>query len=114
LWNVLKGDMSLVGPRPLLVRYLERYDEVQQRRHEVRPGMTGLAQTNGRNALGWEQRLALDVEYVEKRSLILDIQILARTVVSVLRRQGITDGSVTSEEFMGFRSVHQVTVETGP
>jgi sugar O-acyltransferase (sialic acid O-acetyltransferase NeuD family) len=78
LWNVLKGDMSLVGPRPLLVRYLDRYTPEQRRRHEVRPGITGLAQVSGRNALSWEEKFALDVEYVEKRGLLLDLKILAR------------------------------------
>lgn len=102
LWNVLRGDMSLVGPRPLLVHYLPRYTPEQARRHEVRPGVTGLAQSSGRNALPWDERLALDVWYVENRSLRLDLTILARTIGSVLRREGITEqGSATVTEFGG-------------
>lgn len=102
LWNVAKGDMSLVGPRPLLVRYLDRYSEEERRRHEVRPGITGLAQVSGRNAISWEARLALDVEYVDRRSLMLDAQILWRTVSGVLKREGITsaDGAAM-REFQG-------------
>jgi lipopolysaccharide/colanic/teichoic acid biosynthesis glycosyltransferase len=90
LWNVLKGDMSLVGPRPLLVEYLDRYTLTQRRRHEVRPGVTGLAQVSGRNALSWEDKFALDLQYVEQRSLGLDARILAQTVLRVLRRDGIS------------------------
>ena len=102
LWNVLRGDMSLVGPRPLLVEYLPRYTAVQARRHEVRPGITGLAQVSGRNTLSWEERFALDVEYVDNRSLRLDVLILRRTVGSVLRRHGISaDGQATMSVFMG-------------
>lgn len=102
LWNVLKGDMSLVGPRPLLVHYLERYTAEQARRHEVRPGVTGLAQVSGRNALDWESRFALDVEYVAKRSLALDLSILWRTIISVVKRSGISEeGHVTMSEFKG-------------
>jgi lipopolysaccharide/colanic/teichoic acid biosynthesis glycosyltransferase len=102
LWNVLRGDMSLVGPRPLLVRYLDRYTPEQRRRHQVRPGVTGLAQVSGRNALAWEERFAKDLEYVERRSLGLDLRILARTAVQVLRRQGISDElGPTMTEFMG-------------
>ena len=102
LWNVLKGDMSLVGPRPLLVEYLPRYSPQQARRHEVRPGVTGLAQVSGRNGLSWEDKFALDVEYVEQRSLVLDLTILVRTVRSVLRRQGINgEGEATMSVFMG-------------
>ncbi len=88
LWNVLKGDMSLVGPRPLLVEYLPRYTPEQARRHEVRPGVTGLSQVSGRNGLAWEDRLALDVEYVDRRSLRLDLAILARTVRAVCAGRG--------------------------
>lgn len=100
LWNVLRGDMSLVGPRPLLVRYLPRYTAVQARRHEVRPGITGLAQVSGRNALSWEEKFALDVEYVDHQSFGLDLSILWRTVTAVLRRDGISqDGHATMEEF---------------
>src|SRR5579863_2202999 len=88
LWNVLRGDMSLVGPRPLLVSYLSRYSPQQARRHEVRPGLTGWAQVNGRNALDWDERFRLDVWYVDHRSLALDFRILLRTVAIVLRREG--------------------------
>jgi lipopolysaccharide/colanic/teichoic acid biosynthesis glycosyltransferase len=102
LWNVLKGDMSLVGPRPLLVEYLPRYSPQQARRHEVRPGVTGLAQVSGRNGLSWEDKFALDVEYVDRRSLGLDVSILVRTVRSVLRRQGISgQGEATMSVFVG-------------
>ncbi len=102
LINVLRGDMSLVGPRPLLVSYLERYSPEQARRHEVRPGVTGLAQVSGRNAVAWDERLRLDVEYVDRRSMLLDLKILAATVLPVVRRHGITDGSgVTMTEFRG-------------
>ena len=102
LWNVLRGDMSIVGPRPLLVAYLTRYTPEQARRHEVRPGVTGLAQVSGRNALSWEDRLSLDVDYVQRRSLALDVSIIGRTVVTVLRREGISgDGHVTMDEFVG-------------
>ena len=102
LWNVLKGDMSLVGPRPLLVQYLERYSPEQARRHEVRPGITGLAQVRGRNNLDWDEKFALDVEYVDNRSLGLDLRILWETVAVVLLRRGISaDGHVTMSEFRG-------------
>lgn len=102
LWNVLKGDMSLVGPRPLLVQYLDRYSPQQRRRQEVRPGVTGLAQVSGRNALSWGDKLALDVEYVDRRSLRLDLSVLLRTVTSVLHRHGISAaGEATMPEFMG-------------
>lgn len=105
LWNVLKGDMSLVGPRPLLVDYLARYSPEQARRHEVRPGVTGLAQVSGRNALDWDEKLALDVEYVDHRSLALDLRILVRTVAAVLRRAGISqEGQATMSEFTGSTS----------
>jgi len=104
LWNVLKGDMSLIGPRPLLVEYLPRYSPQQARRHEVRPGVTGLAQVSGRNGLSWDDKFALDVEYVEQRSLVLDLTILVRTVRSVLRRQGINgEGEATMSVFLGSR-----------
>lgn len=102
LWNVVRGDMSLVGPRPLLTSYLDRYSPEQSRRHEVRPGLTGWAQVNGRNAVTWEERLAMDVWYVDHRSLRLDAQILWRTIAQVARRDGITaDGHVTMPEFLG-------------
>ena len=102
LWNIIRGDMSLVGPRPLLMAYLERYSPEQARRHEVRPGLTGLAQITGRNALGWEDKLRLDVEYVDHHSLRGDLKILLATVRSVLRRDGISAaGQATMAEFMG-------------
>ncbi|MGJ9421480.1 sugar transferase [Aeromicrobium sp. CF3.5] len=102
LINVIKGDMSLVGPRPLLVSYLDRYSRDQARRHEVRPGITGLAQVSGRNDLPWEERLALDVRYVDSRDLRGDISILVRTVAPVLGRRGISeDGMPTMTEFRG-------------
>lgn len=102
LWNVLKGEMSLVGPRPLLVQYLERYSPEQRRRHAVPPGLTGWAQINGRNAISWEEKFALDVWYVDHRSLGLDVKILIRTVWQVVRRQGISaPGDATMPEFRG-------------
>ena len=102
LWNVLKGEMSLVGPRPLLTQYLDRYTPQQARRHEVRPGITGLAQVSGRNALAWDDKFALDVTYVDRCSLALDLSILARTVWNVLARRGISaPGQATTTEFMG-------------
>lgn len=102
LWNVVTGDMSMVGPRPLLVHYLDRYTPRQARRHEVRPGVTGLAQVSGRNALTWHERLELDVQYVDQWSLSLDLRILARTFSVVLRRTGVTDsGGVSMSEFRG-------------
>jgi lipopolysaccharide/colanic/teichoic acid biosynthesis glycosyltransferase len=100
LWNVLHGDMSVVGPRPLLVEYLPRYTPEQARRHEVRPGITGLAQVNGRNTVEWEQRFELDVQYVDRRSLALDARILVDTVRSVVAREGISaEGHVTMRKF---------------
>lgn len=102
LWNVLKGDMSLVGPRPLLMEYLPLYSEDQYRRHEVRPGVTGWAQINGRNAISWEDKFKLDVWYVDNRSLWLDLKILFLTVKKVLVRDGISgDGEVTMSRFSG-------------
>lgn len=103
-FNILKGDMSLVGPRPLLVQYLERYNERQARRHEVRPGITGWAQVNGRNAISWEQKFEYDVEYVEKCSFLLDIKIIFMTIKKIFIREGISqEGNVTMEEFRGSR-----------
>jgi lipopolysaccharide/colanic/teichoic acid biosynthesis glycosyltransferase len=100
LWNVLRGDMSLVGPRPLLMAYLDRYTPEQRRRHEVRPGITGLAQVHGRNGLSWEQKFAFDVQYVERRNARLDLIILARTAWAVLSRRGISaPGAATMPEF---------------
>lgn len=108
LWNVLAGDLSLVGPRPLLMRYLDRYTPAQARRHEVKPGITGWAQVNGRNALSWDQKFELDVWYVDNWSLWLDVRILALTVLKVFRRDGISrDGHATMPEFMGTRGSTQ-------
>lgn len=102
LLNVLKGDMSLVGPRPLLVQYLDRYTPEQARRHEVRPGVTGLAQVSGRNDISWEDRLKLDVQYVNSRSFLMDIRLLALTMRVVLRGHGVSeDGSATMSLFEG-------------
>ena len=102
LWNVLKGEMSLVGPRPLLMEYLPLYSERQARRHEVRPGITGWAQINGRNALSWDEKFELDVWYVENRTLWLDIKILFLTVWKVVKRDGISqEGEVTMSKFTG-------------
>ena len=106
LWNVLKGEMSLVGPRPLLMEYLPLYSTEQYRRHAVRPGVTGWAQVNGRNALSWEDKFKLDVWYVENQSLWLDIKILLMTVKQVLVRDGISaEGQATMERFDGNKSV---------
>lgn len=102
LWNVLKGDMSLVGPRPLLIEYLDRYSPEQARRHDVKPGLTGWAQVNGRNAITWEQKFVLDTWYVDHLSLGLDLRIIAMTFVKIIRREGISQpGRATMEEFMG-------------
>lgn len=102
LWNVLKGEMSLVGPRPLLMEYLPLYSSEQARRHEVRPGITGWAQVNGRNALSWKEKFALDVWYVDNRSLCLDIKIILMTVKKVFKRDGISaDGCATMTRFTG-------------
>jgi lipopolysaccharide/colanic/teichoic acid biosynthesis glycosyltransferase len=104
LWNVLRGHMSLVGPRPLLEHYLPRYTSQQRRRHEVRPGVTGLAQVSGRNALSWERKFELDVEYVDTRGLRLDCFILMKTLVSAVKRSGVSaPGDVTMPEFLGTR-----------
>jgi lipopolysaccharide/colanic/teichoic acid biosynthesis glycosyltransferase len=102
LVNVIKGDMSLVGPRPLMMQYLSRYNTKQARRHEVKPGITGWAQVNGRNAISWEEKFRLDVDYVDRQSFILDIKILWMTFLNVIQRKGINaDGHVTMEEFRG-------------
>ncbi len=102
LWNVVKGDMSLVGPRPLLFSYIPRYSSEQARRHDVRPGITGLAQISGRNAISWEEKFALDVEYVANHSLSLDLSILIRTLARVIAQQGISHGGhATMPEFLG-------------
>lgn len=105
LWNVLKGEMSLVGPRPLLMQYLPLYTPEQRRRHEVRPGITGWAQVNGRNSLTWEEKFALDVWYVDNQSFWLDVKILWLTVVKTLKREGISQaGQATIKPFEGSRS----------
>lgn len=102
LWNVIKGDMSLVGPRPLLVEYLPLYSAEQARRHEVRPGVTGWAQVNGRNAVSWPEKFALDIWYVDNRSLLLDIWILLLTIKKVFVREGISaEGQMTASRFTG-------------
>jgi lipopolysaccharide/colanic/teichoic acid biosynthesis glycosyltransferase len=102
LWNVVKGDMSLVGPRPLLVEYLQLYTPEQARRHEVRPGVTGLAQISGRNVLSWEEKFALDVHYVDNRGMRLDLAILGRTAWAVITRHGISaEGVATATAFTG-------------
>lgn len=102
LWNILKGDMSIVGPRPLLVKYLHRYTEEQRRRHDVRPGLTGYAQVNGRNAISWEEKFKLDVEYVDNITFLADVKIIWLTVIAVLKREGISsETAATMEEFMG-------------
>lgn len=102
LWNVLKGEMSLVGPRPLLVEYLERYNNFQARRHEVRPGITGWAQVNGRNAISWDEKFRLDVNYVDNYNFLLDMKILFLTVKKVFVKEGISQvGEVTAQEFKG-------------
>jgi sugar transferase EpsL len=102
LWNVLKGDMTLIGPRPLLMEYLPLYTPQQARRHELKPGLTGWAQVNGRNALSWDDKFALDIWYVDHRSIRLDLEILWRTIASVVRRHGIDDsGGVGQERFKG-------------
>lgn len=111
LVNVVRGDMSLVGPRPLLTSYLDLYSEEQSRRHDVRPGLTGLAQVSGRNAVSWDDRLQLDVEYVQARSLCTDLRILLATVPAVLRREGVVEaGSATRSSFHGPRRIgaHQI------
>ncbi len=110
LWNIFKGDMSIVGPRPLLVKYIPRYTESQRRRHLVRPGLTGYAQINGRNALSWEERFRYDVEYVDNITFMGDVKIILGTVKAVLKRDGISsETSVTMEEFMGREkeSIHE-------
>lgn len=100
--NVLKGDMSLIGPRPLLVEYLERYNDEQKRRHEVRPGITGWAQVNGRNAISWEEKFKYDVEYVDKLNFLLDMKIVFLTIKKIIIKEGISqEGNATMEEFTG-------------
>jgi len=113
LLNIVKGDMSIVGPRPLLVKYLPRYSTEQRRRHEVRPGITGLAQVNGRNAISWEKRFEYDVQYVDNITFIGDVKIIFQTVGKVFKREGISsDTSVTMEEFMGTQEKTDKVKET--
>jgi lipopolysaccharide/colanic/teichoic acid biosynthesis glycosyltransferase len=105
LWNILRGDMSFIGPRPLLPAYLPRYTARQRRRHAVQPGLSGLAQIQGRNAIAWEQRFELDLEYIERKSLALDLRIALLTVRKLLLREGISqDGHATMQEFKGANS----------
>lgn len=115
LFNVLKGDMSLVGPRPLLMRYLDRYSPEQRRRHEVRPGITGWTQINGRNTLAWEDRFVLDVWYVDNRSFLLDCRILLITIWRVLTREGVDFPGTDPEEFISAerRAVYQAAMNEG-
>lgn len=102
LWNVIRGEMSLVGPRPLLVEYLERYDDFQARRHEVRPGITGWAQVNGRNAISWNEKFKLDVEYIDNYNFFMDVKILFLTLKKVFVKEGISqEGEATMEIFYG-------------
>ena len=110
LWNILKGDMSIVGPRPLLVKYLPLYSEEQRRRHDVRPGLTGLAQVEGRNSISWEERFALDIVYVTQYSFRMDVRIAWKTVGKVLRREGIhAEDAATMEEFQGMEREHSAS-----
>lgn len=109
LWNILRGDMSIVGPRPLLVRYLPRYNEEQRRRHDVRPGLTGWAQVNGRNAISWEEKFRLDVWYVEHLSFLLDLKVIFMTVKKVICREGISaENAATVVEFTGIKETEHV------
>ncbi len=106
LFNILKGDMSFIGPRPLLIEYLPLYNEQQRRRHAVRPGLTGLAQVNGRNAITWEEKFNYDLEYVDNLSFLLDLKILVKTIVKVLKREGINSSeAVTMEKFKGTKEI---------
>jgi lipopolysaccharide/colanic/teichoic acid biosynthesis glycosyltransferase len=112
LWNVLRGDMSLVGPRPLLMQYLPLYSDEQARRHEVLPGVTGWAQVSGRNALGWEEKFACDTYYVEHLSVLLDLQILLCTISAVILRRGISqEGNATMPVFKGSSSAAKTPVD---
>lgn len=107
LFNILKGDMSVIGPRPLLPKYLPRYSKEQYKRHDVKPGLTGLAQVNGRNAISWEKRFEFDVEYTEKVSFFYDLKIFFMTIKTVFVREGISsEGTSTMEEFMGDKNEH--------
>lgn len=112
LWNILKGDMAVVGPRPLLVKYLSRYTPQQRRRHEVRPGLTGYAQAHGRNALSWEEKFDMDVEYVDRVTFLGDARVVLDTVSAVLRRDGVS--SATSQTMEEFRGSTGVSVPASP
>ena len=106
LFNILRGDMSFIGPRPLLIEYLPLYNEQQRRRHAVRPGLTGLAQVNGRNAITWEEKFHYDLEYVDNLSFLLDLKIMVKTIVKVLKREGINSSeAVTMEKFKGTKEI---------
>ncbi|MGB3914631.1 MAG: sugar transferase [Dethiobacteria bacterium] len=106
LFNILRGDMSFIGPRPLLIEYLPLYNEQQRRRHAVRPGLTGLAQVNGRNAITWEEKFNYDLEYVDNLSFLLDLKIMVKTIVKVLKREGINSSeAVTMEKFKGTKEI---------
>ncbi len=111
LFNILKGDMSVIGPRPLLVEYIPRYNEHQHRRHEVRPGLSGWAQVNGRNTVSWEDKFDMDVHYVDNYSFVMDVKILFMTVLNVLKKEGISsETSATMEVFMGTSEKEEVNV----
>lgn len=111
LFNILKGDMSVIGPRPLLVEYIPRYNEHQHRRHEVRPGLSGWAQVNGRNTVSWEDKFDMDVHYVDNYSFAMDVKILFMTVLNVLKREGISsETSATMEVFMGTQGREEANV----
>ena len=111
LFNILKGDMSVIGPRPLLVEYIPRYNEHQHRRHEVRPGLSGWAQVNGRNTVSWEDKFDMDVHYVDNYSFAMDVKILFMTVLNVLKKEGISsETSATMEVFMGTPEKEEVNV----
>ncbi|MBE6992498.1 MAG: sugar transferase [Ruminococcaceae bacterium] len=112
LWNILKGEMSIVGPRPLLVKYLPLYNDQQRHRHDVRPGLTGLAQVKGRNAISWEDKFSLDVEYTKRISILSDLKIILGTVAAVLKKDGISsENSATMEEFTGTQIEEEVGYE---
>lgn len=111
-WNVLRGDMSIVGPRPLLMRYLDRYTPEQARRHDVKPGITGWSQVNGRNALSWDEKFAYDVYYVDNASFLFDLQIFFKTILKVFQREGISNaGFATMPEFMGTETLEADAAE---
>lgn len=111
LINILKGDMSIVGPRPLLVEYLELYNEEQKHRHDVRPGLTGLAQISGRNAITWEEKFEEDIQYIKKITFLGDIKIILKTALKVFKREGISqEGNETAEKFKGYKEEEEITI----